>query len=289
MDITKLRHVTALARLRSYTRAADALGITQSALTRSIQSLESSLALRLFDRDRGGVVVTPAGQQLAREAEDVLQRVRTLERNMSLMSGGKIGDVAFGMGPLPATILLPGLLSRALREHGDVRIRTVVGSAPDLLRQLKADELEFVIASRDMLDAGGMHTCIASIGWVELAALVRRGHPLARRRVSDKDLADFPVIGGSPMDPLGAARQPGYRPTVMCDNYDVLRNVTLQSDAIWIAARCLARDELVALRGASIAKPNELIAVAPVGRTLSPVASKLVDDCRQLLAKATKA
>ena len=286
MDITKLRHVAALARHRSYTRAADALGITQSALTRSIQALESDVSLRLFDRGRQGVAPTPAGQRLAREAEDVLQRVRTIEKNMSLLARNEIGDVGFGMGPLPAAIMMPALLTHAARAHGGVRIRTAVGSASDLLKSLQDDEIEFVIVSRRMVSTAVHHSVIASLGWVELAVLVRPGHPLARRRVTDKDLTRYPIVGGSPADPLSTARQSAYAPTIMCDNYEALRTVTLQSDAVWIAAKCLARGELVPLKGPSIAKPNELVVVAATGRTLSPIAEKLIEECRELLAKA---
>lgn len=286
MDIAKLRHVSALARHRNYTRAADALGITQSALTRSIQALENSLELRLFDRGRQGVAPTPAGQRLAREADDVLQRVRTLEKNMSLLARNEIGDVAFGMGPLPAAIVLAELLTHAARAHGGVRIRTAVGSATDLLKSLQDDELEFVIVSRRMVQDSTHHSIVASLGWVELAVLVRPTHPLAGRRVSDRDLARFPVVGGSPADKLGVRKDGTYQPTIMCDNYEALRKVTLESDALWIAARCLARGELVPLKGPSIAKPNELVVVAATGRTLSPIAEKLIAECRELLARA---
>lgn len=286
MDIAKLRHVSALARHRSYTRAADALGITQSALTRSIQSVEKDLSLRLFDRGRRGVIATAAGLRFASEADDVLQRLRTLERNMSLLARNEIGDVAFGMGPLPASIILPELLSRAARSRGGVRIRTAVGSAIDLLKSLQDDELEFVVVSRRMVQHSTHHSIVASLGWVELAVLVRPAHPLAGRRVSDRDLARFPVVGGSPADKLGVRKEGAYAPTIMCDNYEALRKVTLESDALWIAARCLARGELVPLKGPSIAKPNELVVVAATGRTLSPIAEKLIEECRELLARA---
>lgn len=287
MDTRRLKHVTALVRHRNFSRAADALGLTQSALTRSIQSLEAELGLRLFDRSRSGVIPTAAGRRFAAEAGDVLSRIRSLEHNMAMLASNQIGEVAFGMGPLPASIILPGLLSRAARDHGGVRVRTAVGSVADLLAALKADQLEFVIASRELVEEGVPHAVVASIGWVELAPLVRRDHPLAGRRISDKDLSGYPVLGGSPLDPLGATRHPSYRPTIVCDDYGALRRVALQSDAIWIAATCLAGRELVALRGASLAKPNELVAVALAGRTLSPIALTLIEHCRQLLAEAS--
>jgi DNA-binding transcriptional LysR family regulator len=52
IDLRQCRHVLALDRHRSFARAADALGLTQPALTRSLQALEKSIGARLFDRDR---------------------------------------------------------------------------------------------------------------------------------------------------------------------------------------------------------------------------------------------
>ena len=286
MDISKLRHVAALARHRSYTRAADALGLTQSALTRSIQVLERDLQLKLFDRGRRGVVATPAGLRLAREAEDVLLRMRTLERNMSLLSRNEIGDVAFGMGPLPASIILPDLLTLAAQALVGVRIRTAQGSATDLLKLLHDDELEFVVVSRRMVQPTVHYSVVASLGWVELAVLVRPGHPLAGKRVADRDLSRFPILGGSPIGLPGMAKQSAYAPSITCDNYEALRAVTLRSDAVWIAAKCLAREEFEILRGPSIAKPNELVVVAATERSLSPIAAQLIAECRRLVSEA---
>jgi DNA-binding transcriptional LysR family regulator len=165
----------------------------------------------------------------------------------------------------------------------------VIGNAADLLKSLKTDDLEFVIASRDMLDTSARHAAVQSVGWVDIVALVRPGHPLAGRRITDKDLSDFPVLGGSPIDSSGSSQHPDYRPSIMCDNYEALRSVTLQSDAIWISAKCLARGDFVALRGASIARRNELVAVASPGRTLSPIAVRLLQDCKALLTAANAA
>jgi len=61
MDLRKLRHVLALHEEGSFVKAAARVNLTQSALSRSIQTLESSLELTLFDRTREGVVATTAG------------------------------------------------------------------------------------------------------------------------------------------------------------------------------------------------------------------------------------
>src|SRR5262249_54426876 len=103
MEIRSLRHVAALARLRSFTKAADELGLTQPTLSRSIQGIERAAKVRLFDRDRGGARLTPVGRFFAERAVSLLRDADDLERLMERVAGGSEGEVAFGMAPLLAT------------------------------------------------------------------------------------------------------------------------------------------------------------------------------------------
>ncbi|QOT73384.1 LysR family transcriptional regulator [Sphingobium fuliginis] len=86
MDIRKLRHIVALSQERHFGPAADRLGVTQSALTRSIQAAEAEIGLRLFDRGRDGVYPTRAGEALLADAVPLLRQMENLERNMALLS-----------------------------------------------------------------------------------------------------------------------------------------------------------------------------------------------------------
>ena len=72
IDLRQLRHVLALDQYRNFARAASALGLTQPALSRSIQALEKSIGGRLFDRDRTRVEPTPVGERLIAEARPLL-------------------------------------------------------------------------------------------------------------------------------------------------------------------------------------------------------------------------
>ena len=76
-----LEHLIAVASQRGFTRAAEVLGVTQPALSRSIQELERLVGLRLFDRLSQGVVPTAAGERLLRHAREVLAGFEALERD----------------------------------------------------------------------------------------------------------------------------------------------------------------------------------------------------------------
>src|SRR5689334_6832497 len=112
MDLRSLRHVAVLARQLSFTKAAQELGISQSALSRSIQATEQRVKLRLFDRDRGGVHLTAVGREVAERAAALLREADDLDRLLDRAAGGAEGEASFGMAPLPAAALLPAVLAR---------------------------------------------------------------------------------------------------------------------------------------------------------------------------------
>lgn len=282
MEIRKLNHVATLAKAGTFARAADLLGITQSALTRSIQAIEEELGLRLFDRGRSGAVVTKAGAELVRQGEIVLQGMRTLENNMAMLSRGEAGDVSFGMGPLPASIILPNLLGFAANDHPGIKLKAQIGSLSELLAALKSDRLEFVILSHLSIDEASNIYANHRIGRMKLVGLVRKDHPLITK--PDFTTArDYPLLGGTPLDEARQQENAAYNPTIMCDNYHVLRDVTLNSDAIWITADCMAHDGLVPLKDFDIAQPLQIVAVSMPGRHLSPSARLFIDKAAAIL------
>src|ERR1700761_721205 len=107
IDLRSLRHVVVLSRLRSYTKAAQELCLTQSALTRSIQAVERHANARLFDRDPGGVRPTVIGRAFVERAAALLREADDLEQMMRRATNADVGEVSFGMGPLAAQALLP--------------------------------------------------------------------------------------------------------------------------------------------------------------------------------------
>src|SRR3546814_582200 len=118
VDLRKLHHAVVLAEMRSFVRAALHLNITQSALSRSIQSIEVSTGVRLFDRDRTGVWPTAHGQLFLERARSVLREAQGLDEMLHALAGTDIGVVRVGLGPALASIVVPSLLTRKIgRAH----------------------------------------------------------------------------------------------------------------------------------------------------------------------------
>ena len=244
LDSRKLRHIVAVADAGSYARAAEVLNISQPALSRSIQSVEQRFGFLLFDRGRRGVTLTPSGRRIVADARKLLRDGETLERNMKLMGVSELGDVSFGLEPLCAGLFLADLLAFLGQFHVGLNVQASVQIAMELERLLLAHEIELFVTPlgivSDSREIEHVHLLT-----VRVALLVRPKHPLlTRRRVSLDDLARYPFIAGSM--PKEAAQMglddPLWRAaTIRCDDYGLMGDVALRSDAIWLACPALSR------------------------------------------------
>ena len=284
IDLVRLRHIAAIARTGSFSRAAEDLHITQPALSRSVASFEQGFGLRVFDRDRSGAVPTALGRLVIAEAERVLRAARDLDHNLRLYARGAGGELAIGMGPLLA-MLLPEFARRMMAESPGVHLRASIRTPDHLVQELLDDRIEMVFgnswAIREIPDLQ-----ITPIGSVRLAFLVRAGHPLdGRSGLSIDALAEYPQANaaGSSVSDRGTGM-------FTCDNYHVLRALVLETDCVWLAApTVLAEDiatgRLVVLELADFRDvESEVALVHRRGRTLSPPALTLTRHLRKLLS-----
>jgi DNA-binding transcriptional LysR family regulator len=285
-DLTRLRQIVAIARTRSFSRAAEDLHITQPAISRSVAGFEQRLGFRLFDRDRAGVTPTAMGKLVIAEAERVLRAARDLEHNLRLYARGESGELAIGMGPLLA-MLLPGIARHMLEVRPGVHLRASIRTPDHLVQELLDDRIELIFGNswliRDVPDLA-----IQPIGTMTLAFIVRSAHPLAQRSTLQiEDLAAFPQAGvggpgvGAPGSGAGA---------FTCDNYHVLRDLVMETDCIWLACpialkKDVAEDRLVSLDVADFRQDrSEVALVSRRGRTLSPPALEMARHLQNLLA-----
>ncbi|MBG4654726.1 LysR family transcriptional regulator, partial [Pseudomonas aeruginosa] len=107
MDLRQLRYFIALAEHRSFVRAADAMGITQPAFSRSIQGLEQELGCQLVDRGSKDLRPTPEGQVVLQHALSLVQGSANLIHEIAQLNKLDAGELRFGSGPAPAPPLVP--------------------------------------------------------------------------------------------------------------------------------------------------------------------------------------
>ena len=99
MDVAKLLQLAAIVKHRSFSKAADTLGISQPALSKTVKSLERELGVPLFERGRFGAVATQFGDALARHAGAVEAELRATHFEIDGLKVGSRGRVCIGCGP----------------------------------------------------------------------------------------------------------------------------------------------------------------------------------------------
>jgi len=298
MELRSARHMDALARHLSFTLAAEELGITQSALSRSIQELERSTQLRLFDRERGGGVrLTAPGHTLMQHVIRLLLTAEDIDHIAAEMAQGRQQKLAFGMGPLPAAALLPVVIPQNTRLFPETQFHVTVRRPDKLLGLLMAEELEFVVCSRNQLNSKS-DLDEQFLGHFPISYLVRAGHPLLAANDSGST-EDYPWIMSPTAYTDFDTSKRGLpflkgRPSVIIEDFGCLARLTLASDAIWVSSRFAVMDEIrsgslreLAAPEISPHSPVEMMIYSLSQRSLSPAALRLRDDLRRAVKNMT--
>ncbi len=238
-DARRLQVLRAIAQHRSFRRAAEALVMTQPAVSRQLAALEAEVGVRLVERGPRHVSLTPAGAALVEEAETILPAIEAAARRMTGFAAPDGGAVRLGAVPSALATFVPAALTavRARRPRVDVQVDE--GWSTDLVRLTARGDLDLAVVSAGPGTPSG-DTLLRE----PYVALLCADHALAaRRRLSLGDLADEPWIvapePGGRQAVLAACAQAGFTPRIV-------------SSAAWHAAeRLIAIGVGVALAPAS--------------------------------------
>lgn len=238
--LKQLQHLVLLAEDRHFARAAGRAALSQSAFSRSIQSLELALGLQLFDRDMKLVSPTPAGERMIERARALLASTSDLTREMSLLRSGDLGDIALGAGALAGACLLPAALARLSGAHPEVRVDVDVIESNTLLDKLLRAGLDFFVGEYSEVPRHE-DLRVEPLGRLESSFFCRSGHPLAKRSaVTPEDLARYrlasvhiPEAVQNAFDRQWAgAATPFPEFALQCGSLPILRDYVLTSDVV---------------------------------------------------------
>ncbi|ABP54175.1 LysR family transcriptional regulator [Salinispora tropica] len=156
MQLHQLRYFVAVAEVRHFTQAADFVGITQPSLSKQIHALETELGTPLFERVRGKIGLTAAGEVLLPFAKRILTDVEIATREVQELVGLRRGRVRLGATPSLATSLAPPVLRRFRDAHPTVDLWVEEGGSQDLVRHLLRGDLDLalIIAPAQGTDPG---------------------------------------------------------------------------------------------------------------------------------------
>jgi DNA-binding transcriptional LysR family regulator len=178
IKLRQLRNFIAVLEAGSLRRAAEMLGLTEPALSKSIRQLEGLLQVPLLDRGPRGMRATAYGELLAVHARTACNELDQAVEGLGELHGNTRGIVRVGTGPSCAMIELPQAIVRFQARCPDVRIVVREGLSYELVPQILQGELDFAIVSAepDVADPDlMMQPLVAS----EVRIVARQGHPLA--------------------------------------------------------------------------------------------------------------
>lgn len=244
MELRSLRHVVVLARRLSYTRASEELGMSQSALSRSIQVLEDELGIRLFDRDRGKVQLTYHARAFVKHAAALISDADALRDSVRRTAKAEEGEVHFGIESLPARVMLPDVLAESIISSPNLKVRVQVNSIDSLWDELISRKIEFFISAQVEIPEG-FPVMGCRFGAFPLSFLVRPGHPALTPGSSS---GPFPVLLAGDAGQLQfvppSLKELTRGPQHIIDDYEMLIKITERSDSILISSTLAAIEEI---------------------------------------------
>ncbi|MFI6597216.1 LysR family transcriptional regulator [Nonomuraea sp. NPDC050536] len=201
LDAWTLKVLVEVGERGSFSAAAQALTMTQPAVSRQIGTLERKLGVALFRRVPRGITPTAAGEVAIDEARQILDRIRGLEARMSAFAGLSGGHVRIAGFPSANTAFVPEAIRRFREAHPGIEVSLVL-AGPEAIR---AGGLDLALVT-DWDDVGAGLELVPLLEEEHRVALPSR-HPLARRtRVPLSELRDEVWIEGAHPDCLGPLR-----------------------------------------------------------------------------------
>ncbi len=285
MNIKHLEHLLALADTGSFSRAAEKLFITQSALSRSIQSLEEELDGKVLDRIGKRNELTPLGLDVVARARHIVRDVAELRHSAKLLQQGGVGAISVGLGSGPAALLMTPLMFAGATQHPGLRVSVTQGPVELQVQRLRNRQLDaMVVDMRRVIPAADLN--IESLVELRAGFVARAGHPLAKKKsLSLADILRYPVastplsdeVARIMVDMYGLQANPSELVSLRCDNINSLIETVMQTDAIFVGIMAAARSGLNAGSLVELSLKPKLQAsarfayVTLAGRTEAPV------------------
>ena len=193
MTFRQLETFLAVARAKNFTRAAEALHVSQSTLSQHVLELERELGVRLFDRLGRAVTLTEAGRLLEEQATRIGAAVAGARRTIDELKGLERGSLVIGASTTPGIYVLPSVIGTFRRRYPGIDVSLRIGNSRVIEERIRADEADLGVVGGHIL--GAKEQCLAAGLLDELLLIVPPRHPWTKRReVAPRELAEVPVL-----------------------------------------------------------------------------------------------
>lgn len=296
-NLNDLQAFRAVAELRNFRKAAEALHVSQPALSRRIEKLEEALGVSLLERTTRRVDLTAIGRDFDRKVQQLLDDLDQTLLGIRGVAATRMGEVTIACVPSTVYYFLSQVISRYHERYPKIRVKVFDASANEVLSAVSRSEADFGLNF-----VGGQEPDIEFKPLLEerFVAACRRDHPLAKkRRVSWTELAQYDYIsvskasGNRLLLDQALANVPG-QPQWIYETQHVTTMLGLVEAGLGVAAV-----PSIAMPGAdhpllvSVPLVDPLVTrqiglIKRKGRALSPAAQQLYDFFSEMKAKRGK-
>jgi len=285
-DLADLRAFVALAELESFRAAAEALHLSQPALSRRIDKLEGALGVRLFDRTTRSVNLTAVGRDFSRKARDLLDELENTLLGIRDVAAKRTGEVTVACVPSAVHYFLPGVVKQYHERYPKIRVRIVDEDANAVLSTVMRGEADFGL---NFIGTQEPDIEFEPILKEPFVAACHRDHPIARKRkITWAELNDHEYMtvakssGNRLLIDLALTEIPA-RPRWFYEVRHVSTLVGLVEAGLGVAAvprLAMPASDHPALVSIPLVEPSVTRTVGLIrrrGRSLSPAAQQLYD------------
>ncbi|SDH89010.1 LysR family transcriptional regulator [Pseudomonas abietaniphila] len=294
-DLNDLQAFRAVVENGSFRKAADAIRITQPALSRRIEKLESALNVKLFERTTRKVSLTTVGLAFLPQVERMLDDLDIALMSISEVASTRMGHVTIACVPSAAYYFMPQVISAFHRLYPRIKVRVLDASANEVNSAVALGEADFGVSFSGTLASEVDFELLLQERYV---VACRRDHPLAEReQVSWEEMYEYDYIsldktsGNRMVLDQALLRSPAKKPSI-CETRHVTTMIGLVEAGLGVAAVpsiAMPAAGHPILVSVPLIEPEVLRNVGLIkrrGRTLTPAAIELEQLVRQMPARS---
>jgi DNA-binding transcriptional LysR family regulator len=192
MEFRELEMLLAIVEQGGFNKAAAALHISQSAISRKIDLLEAELGQKLFLRLGNHVVLTPVGEALAQHSRCIFRQLKLARMELSDITELREGKLSIGASVGACIYLLPPVLKKFHQEFPNIQLKVVVSGTDELIPQIRDGRIDLGLLTLPVVSDG---LTVTRFYAEELVVIVGHDHPWAsRKQIKADELTQFPFI-----------------------------------------------------------------------------------------------
>lgn len=292
----RLQYVVSTARYGSFTAAAERVGVTQSAITKSVADLERQLGFAIFNRTARGVLLTEQGQNFVARAARLLEETGELMGSASVGADPYSGVLRIGVCPASLEWLLVEPLTTLVARHPSIQLEIIGSSYDKSVQQLRTGATDVVVGyEAAFLEQPDFR--LDRMASLLTTFFVRQGHPITEcETVTREEIARYDIISPSESSPISTLwrhifdglPEPATGRVHIIDYFPIVERLVRNTNAISVASTSYSHTSLfkrhfVAVPFPALLQPSSLCCATRLRWSPRPAVRAFMKACRERL------